>query len=204
MKTKLNWIMAVFCCFAISSVSFAQDAENGTKYFLNVTSEKNGVKENISKTYDNRETMEKDPFFKELKLDLPKGQHDKLVLETTINDKKISLSTMNMTQKRLAIGKHIAWMDRDDDVNVEIVNENGKQIRVLEKKSGFQYPSFEFDAQTIEGGNAKIFSQDKKVEVFAFEKDEEGHIKMDDAEVDETIKRLEDLIKELKEAKKNN
>ncbi|WP_186755795.1 hypothetical protein [Echinicola salinicaeni] len=204
MKTKLNWIMAVFCCFAISSVSIAQNDENPTKYYLNVSAEKDGVKENISKTYDSRATMEKDPFFKELKLDLPKGQHDKLVLETTIDDKKISLSTMKMNQKRLGISKHMAWVERDDDVDVEILREDGKQVRVIEKKVGYPNPNFHFDTESMEGGNAKIFSHNKKVEVFAFEKDENGQIKMDDSELDETIERLEDLIKELKAAKKNN
>ncbi|GAB3658162.1 hypothetical protein GCM10028791_30980 [Echinicola sediminis] len=198
---------------AISSLSLGQEAQ--TKFFLNVTSEKGGVKENISKTYDNRQIMEKDPFFKELGIDLPKGDHDKLVLETTKGEKKISLSTM--THDKHPGNRHFAWMEREDDVNVEILNKDGKSVKVIEKRMenfgpkfrmGMPFPQsdgkFEFDMEEIEGGNAVLMGKNQKVEVFAFEKDDEGKIKMSDEELDKTIDRLEKLIKELKAAKKNN
>ncbi|WP_200975464.1 hypothetical protein [Echinicola sp. 20G] len=218
MKTKFNWLMAVICCFAISSTSFAQEENKSeTKYYLNVSSEKDGVKENISKTYDDRQTMEKDPFFKDLGIDLPDGQHDKLVLETTENDKKISLSTMKFNSPKFAIGKHVAWVNRDEDVNVEILDKDGQQVKIIERrienpdhqfKVGYPLPpghgNFEFHTEEVEGGNTMVFSKNKQVEVFSFEKDDEGNIKMSDEEADKTIKRLEEMIKELKSAKKNN
>ena len=213
MKTNFKWILAVFCCMAISSISFGQEEQ--TKYYLNVASEKDGVKENISKTYQNRETMEKDQIFKDLGIELPKGDHEKLVLETTINDKKVSLSTTR--HRALPTNKHFAWVERDDNVNVEIFDKDGKSVKVIEKRIddydpnfriGFPFPpgdgNFEFHTEELDGGNAMVFSKDRKVEVFAFEKDEDGNIKMDDEDLDKTIDRLENLIKELKAAKKNN
>lgn len=204
-------MLVAVCCFVISSVTYGQEVKKAaTKYYLNVTSEKDGVKENISKTYDDRATMEKDAFFRELGIALPKGEPDKLVLETTIDDKKVSLSTMTFHK----VDGNIAWVKRDDDVQMEIL-QDGKAVKVIEtrRQAGdrefkigrpFSQNNFRFYAEDMEGGSAKVYSSDQQVEVFAFEKDEDGHIKMDDKEADETIQRLEKLIEELKAAKKNN
>ncbi|QDH78232.1 hypothetical protein FKX85_03920 [Echinicola soli] len=211
MKTELRWMLVACCCFIISGVSFGQEKEGDTqiRYYLNVSSEKDGVKEEVTKTYDSRLVMEKDAFFKDLGIVLPKVEHEKLVLETTIDHKKVSLSTMQFTSHR---GKNVTWVNRDDHVEMAIIKD-GKSVQTFKssapkstKKVVLGVPSyqrdFDFDTDEIEGGNAMVYSKDRQVEVFAFDKDENGQIQMNEEEADKTIVRLEKLIEELKASKK--
>ncbi|AWW30826.1 hypothetical protein DN752_12210 [Echinicola strongylocentroti] len=211
MNTKFRWVMVACCCFAISAASFGQEENASTKYYLNVTSEKNGIKEDISKTYDGRAVLEKDAFFKSLDIDLPSGSYDKLILETTVNEKKVSLSTVNPLSTS---NKNIAGAQQDEEVHVELFK-GGKSVKVVRGKPlEFDRPyavgnptrqsGLAFLAEETNGGNTRMYSQEREVEIFAFDKDENGQLQINDAEADKTIERLERLIDELKAAKKHN
>ncbi|AGA77565.1 hypothetical protein Echvi_1294 [Echinicola vietnamensis DSM 17526] len=203
MNAKLRWMFVACCCFMITGMSDGQEIEDKsqTKYYLNVSSEKDGVKEEVSKTYDSRQVMEEDPFFEDLGIELPKGEHQKLVLETTKDDKKISLSTMMYPTHR---ERNVSWMHQDDDVEVAIIK-NGKSIKTIRstaprsgKKVLLGVPAYQRDVDFDTGSGATMYKGDRQVEVFAFEKDEDGHIQMDQEEAQETIERLEKLIEALK------
>ncbi|GGF33132.1 hypothetical protein GCM10011339_21630 [Echinicola rosea] len=206
-------MLVACCCFIISGVSFGQEKEGNTpiKYYLNVSSEKDGVKEEVTKTYNSRQIMEKDAYFKDLGIVLPKGKHEKLVLETTIDQKKVSLSTMQFAAIK---SKNVAWVNRDDNVDVAIIKD-GKFLKTFEsaapkptKKVVLGVPihqrDFDFDPVELERGNTMVYSKDRQVEVFTFDKDENGQIEMTEEEANKTIERLESLIEALKASKKEN